>query len=1031
MATQPVLSKAISGSNIGKQIVNSKITIDDSTGQIGSTATGVAPLSVSSGILVSNLNSDQLDGLEATSFLRTDASSSTDGNSRVVTIAAGDDLDVNGDLLAGGASSVVLPTSGISGAGTGSGLDADQVDGLEANQFLRADADDNFTGNLTGSAAAGIDMSGAGISDGLKTPTNAGIPGGTPEDGAVVVDTTNNDMYFAVGGSWIQLGTASASGVSSVTGGDAVTASPTTGAVQLGWDTTFNHTGTEAETGNWEFDGTVAIDGTLDIDSGATVTWNLTTVITNLNADKLDGQDASSFLRSDASDATAGTGVVLTIATGDDLDVNGDLLAGGASSVVLPTSGISGAGTGSGLDADQLDGLEATDFIKADGSVSLTADWDAGAHEIRAETFESDVATGTAPLTIASTTLVDNLNADLLDSQEGSYYLDFANHSIAGEAQGDILIRGAAGWQRLAAGTAGYVLTSGGAGANPSWTTGGGTMDDWSIDADSGGPKTLQDGNTLDIAGEAGVLSTALSGASSPFTLTISVDALGIDTAKIAADAVDTTKIDWGSGANQVDSSEIPVDSAFSPANYTRPGTYTGITDDLDGIDAALGNIAAGINFKGPVFSRYQLQDGSGVRVTQGQAVKFTGQPSSGDVFITYDGTTTRTYTAGTDYTIGATLDDSVRNLAAAIEADGSRICRAQAVTFDDLDSSNLVMTLAATNTGATYETYAYSSSGSGNSWSNQPEYTAQFDGTSDDTTTMPNAQQAATNFSTEISNSALNDGDTYVCRSCGSWERNDGDDDQWVTILVPPSQSFSAGDGISIDTLSVPNEISVDLASNSGLAFSSGDLTVNLDGSTLQLGASGLSINPGTDVGWTTSQTFNAGLATDTITEDTSDTGVTVDGCLIKDGIAAAADKVRNDDHTAAPAGGISTGQVCYVDTSKQFNLANATSSAGGFGSVVGVALNTAAQNNTVQIGTGGELDVLCTSGFTPGTTIDEGDPVYISTTGGSVTPSPGTSVGNWIQEVGVITDLLSYDGTSNLTIRIEWAPKEASLIV
>jgi len=66
-------------------------------------------------------------------------------------------------------------------------------------------------------------------------------------------------------------------------------------------------------------------------------------------------------------------------------------------------------------------------YIKADGTVLLTANWDAGSYEIRSATFESDIATGTAPLVIASTTLVSNLNADLLDSQHGSYYLDSTN----------------------------------------------------------------------------------------------------------------------------------------------------------------------------------------------------------------------------------------------------------------------------------------------------------------------------------------------------------------------------------------------------------------------------------------------------------------------------------------------------------------------------------------------------------------------------------------------------------------------------
>lgn len=85
------------------------------------------------------------------------------------------------------------------------------------------------------------------------------------------------------------------------------------------------------------------------------------------------------------------------------------------------------------LNADYLDGQHGSyyavdsEVLKKDGSVALTANWDAGGYEIRAETFESDVATGTAPLTIASTTLVTNLNADLLDGQHASYFSAVTN----------------------------------------------------------------------------------------------------------------------------------------------------------------------------------------------------------------------------------------------------------------------------------------------------------------------------------------------------------------------------------------------------------------------------------------------------------------------------------------------------------------------------------------------------------------------------------------------------------------------------
>lgn len=76
-------------------------------------------------------------------------------------------------------------------------------------------------------------------------------------------------------------------------------------------------------------------------------------------------------------------------------------------------------------------GTAHTDYIAKNGTTALTADWDAGSFEIRAQTFESDVATGTAPMVIASTTKVANLNADLLDDQSGAYYLDSTNFTGA------------------------------------------------------------------------------------------------------------------------------------------------------------------------------------------------------------------------------------------------------------------------------------------------------------------------------------------------------------------------------------------------------------------------------------------------------------------------------------------------------------------------------------------------------------------------------------------------------------------------
>ena len=55
-------------------------------------------------------------------------------------------------------------------------------------------------------------------------------------------------------------------------------------------------------------------------------------------------------------------------------------------------------------------------------ALTVANDIDVGAYEVRALKFESDQATGTAPLTVASTTVVTNLNADLLDGVQGALY---------------------------------------------------------------------------------------------------------------------------------------------------------------------------------------------------------------------------------------------------------------------------------------------------------------------------------------------------------------------------------------------------------------------------------------------------------------------------------------------------------------------------------------------------------------------------------------------------------------------------------
>jgi hypothetical protein len=73
--------------------------------------------------------------------------------------------------------------------------------------------------------------------------------------------------------------------------------------------------------------------------------------------------------------------------------------------------------------------------------ILLTANQDLGSYQLKALQFESDQATGTAPLVVASTTVVTNLNADQLDGLDDTAFL---KHSLA-TAANDFLVASGAG----------------------------------------------------------------------------------------------------------------------------------------------------------------------------------------------------------------------------------------------------------------------------------------------------------------------------------------------------------------------------------------------------------------------------------------------------------------------------------------------------------------------------------------------------------------------------------------------------------
>ncbi len=100
----------------------------------------------------------------------------------------------------------------------------------------------------------------------------------------------------------------------------------------------------------------------------------------------------------------------------------------------------SGAPTFSGLTLTGLGGVLRASAGSVSGSAGFSdlaaaaADVDMGAFKFTARQLESNVAAGTPPLAVASTDLVSNLNADLLDGLHASSFLT----GISGESLGDL-----------------------------------------------------------------------------------------------------------------------------------------------------------------------------------------------------------------------------------------------------------------------------------------------------------------------------------------------------------------------------------------------------------------------------------------------------------------------------------------------------------------------------------------------------------------------------------------------------------------
>jgi hypothetical protein len=142
----------------------------------------------------------------------------------------------------------------------------------------------------------------------------------------------------------------------------------------------------------------------------------------------VDGADASILYNNDSTTFDINIGLKVE----DDIDIGGDLtvtgvITSGGERVVTSVSG-SGLSVGDAVTAATIeDGelvLTTDNFVRTGGTNQTISGVKTFEDELNADagivttTLESTIETGTAPLTVASTTKVDNLNADKLDNAD-------------------------------------------------------------------------------------------------------------------------------------------------------------------------------------------------------------------------------------------------------------------------------------------------------------------------------------------------------------------------------------------------------------------------------------------------------------------------------------------------------------------------------------------------------------------------------------------------------------------------------------
>jgi len=401
------------------------------TGSLQVSGSGITLTAGEAASAVLTLNADQSDAAASITTLTTLG----DGTGKF-TIASGGDivLDPAGlNVLPGGDSTDYLGSAGVAWKGlyvddidlNGQGrIDLDE----DADTSIRSSSDNVIKIEVGGSDVVTINASSLSTTNSISGSGNLEIVGtinstgniattgsvtaaslvGAVTGAATGLSGTPNIACGTISGTTIDATTDFTIGTTVITD-DSIVMTPTTGdTVTIAASTNGALTITTVDTAATAANIIITADGTVDIDSAGLMTLdsggNIALEPAAGSHIKLDD-----VIQVDSGVITGATSVTSTAFLGAL-----DGVVGGNTPAAAEFTNVSGSGTLQIVGAINSTGNIATTGSVTAGGFVATANVDFGAYEVRAQTFESDVSTGTAPLVIASTTNVANLNASSL-----------------------------------------------------------------------------------------------------------------------------------------------------------------------------------------------------------------------------------------------------------------------------------------------------------------------------------------------------------------------------------------------------------------------------------------------------------------------------------------------------------------------------------------------------------------------------------------------------------------------------------------